>query len=176
MFIEFVCKKVLVALQANSIIDNIANKCSFSLRMLSSPKHDEKAKEHVRMKKAIHPKDGIIFNFMIRLPNDELEIAESSLLVVSELEAKGCNNTNGETTQAEFDFVKTLLRDNCVEGYTLSPPSDNISDLFPLTRNSLSHCPLCDWEHNSENAYIIRKNKIYRFYCHRANQDREPGM
>ena len=52
---------------------------------------------------------------------------------------------------------------------------DNIPDLFPLIRNSLSHCPLCNQGYSSKNAYIIRKNKTYRFYCHRANQDQEPG-
>jgi len=114
------------------------------LRILGSSKYDEKTKEHVSVKKAMHPKDGTIFDFMIRPPNDESEIAKSLLLVIRELEVKGCNNTNGEMTQAEFDFVKTLLRDNCVEGYILLLPSDNIPDLFPLTCNSLSYYPLCD--------------------------------
>ena len=90
--------------------------------MLGSPKYNEKIKEHVHVKKAMHLKDETIFDFMIHPPNDESEIAKSPLLVIPELEAKGCNDTNGEMTQVEFDFVKTLLRDNCVEGYTLSPP------------------------------------------------------
>ena len=66
--------------------------------MFDSSKYNKKIKEYVRVKKVMHPKDGIIFNFMIRLPNDELEIAKSPLLVISELEAKGCNDTNSETT------------------------------------------------------------------------------
>ena len=122
VFTELVRKKLPASLQGNSIIDNIANKCSFSLRILGSSKYDEKTKEHVSVKKAMNPKDGTIFDFMIRPPNDESEITKSPLLVIPELEAKGCNDTNGEMTQVEFDFVKTLLRDNCVEGYTLSPP------------------------------------------------------
>src|SRR5205085_968295 len=65
IFTELVCKKLLVALQANSIIDNIANKSSFSLRLLGSSKYNEKTGEHVRVKKAIHPKDGSVFDFII---------------------------------------------------------------------------------------------------------------
>ena len=42
VFTELVRKKLLTALQGNSIIDNIANKRSFSLQMLESPKFDEK--------------------------------------------------------------------------------------------------------------------------------------
>src|SRR3954447_14744298 len=59
MFTELVRKKLLVALQANSIIDNIANKSSFSLRMLGSPKYNEKTGEHVQVKKQYIPKMGL---------------------------------------------------------------------------------------------------------------------
>ncbi len=124
--------------------------------MLELPKYNEKTEEHVRIKKAICPKNGSIFDFMICPPNDESEIVKSPLLDVSELEVKKYNNTNSEeTTQAEFDFVKFLLKDSCIEGYTLSFPSDNTSHLFPLSRNSPSHCPLCDQEHTSKNEYIL---------------------
>lgn len=73
------------------------------------------------MKKVMHPKDGTIFDFIIRPPNNESEITKSPLLDIPEPEAKGCNDTNGETTQVDFNFMETLLRDNCVERYTLSP-------------------------------------------------------
>ena len=65
IFTELVRKKLSVSFQENSIIDNIANKRSFSLRMLGSPKYNEKTEEHIRVKKAICPKDGTIFDFMI---------------------------------------------------------------------------------------------------------------
>src|SRR5436190_19210670 len=94
IFTELVHKKLPVALQANSIIDNIANKSSFSLRMFGSPKYNEKTGEHVRVKKAIHPKDGSVFDFIIRPPNDESEVVKSSLLALSELEVRRCNITN----------------------------------------------------------------------------------
>ncbi|GES83069.1 highly derived D5-like helicase-primase [Rhizophagus clarus] len=184
VFTELFREKLPVGLQKKGIIDNIANvgpSKSFSLRMLGSPKIDKETGSHKRVKKVMYPKDGSIFDFMIRPPNDESEVVDSPLLKVPETEVKRSNDTvpevstNGEATQADFDFVESLLEENCIEGYTLSFPSENIPDLFPLTRNSPSQCPLCDREHTSDNAYIIRKNKSFRFYCHRANHERKPG-
>ena len=84
-----------MALQANSIIDNIANKSSFSLKMLGTPKFDEKTNSHIRVKKAIHPKDGSVFDFMIRPPSDESEIIDNSpLLAVPKAKMEGCSSTN----------------------------------------------------------------------------------
>ncbi|PKK57775.1 hypothetical protein RhiirC2_824985, partial [Rhizophagus irregularis] len=112
MFTELVRKKLPTALQGNSIIDNIANKSSFSLRMLGSPKYNEKTEEHVRVKKAILPKDGSIFDFMIRPPNDKSEVIENSpLLVVPEPKVQRIDDTNSETTEAEFELVETLLKE-----------------------------------------------------------------
>src|ERR1051325_2291247 len=176
MFTELVRKKLLTALQGNSIIDNIANKCSFSLRMLGSPKYNEKTGEHIRVKKAIRPKDGSVFDFMIHPPNDKSKVIENSpLLVVPKAEMEGCPNTNNVTTDAEFELVETLLREASIEGYSLSYPSENFPDKFPLSRISPSHCPICDREHDSDNAYIRRNKKSYSFFCYRANNDREPG-
>jgi len=116
VFTELVHEKLLTALQKNSIIDNIANKRSFFLRMLRSPKYNEKTEKHIRLKKAIYLKNGIVFDFMIYPFNDESEIAESPLLDVSELEVKKYNDTNSKKTiQAEFDFMKSLLRDSFIE-------------------------------------------------------------
>ena len=181
VFTELVRKKLPEGLQDKTIIDNIANKRSFSLRILGSPKYIEETKEHVRKKKALLPKNGTVYDFMLRPSNDESKVIESPLLNVPEPEVKLRNDTDNKTRvaettgQAEFDFIESLLRDTCIEGYALSFPSDNTSNLFPLTRNSPSHCPLCDREHSSENAYIVQNKKSYRFYCHRANQDRQPG-
>ncbi|PKK56535.1 hypothetical protein RhiirC2_799804 [Rhizophagus irregularis] len=58
VFTELVRKKLPVALQANKI------------------------GEHICVKKAICPKDGSIFDFMIRPPNDESEIIENSPFLV----------------------------------------------------------------------------------------------
>ncbi|PKK55328.1 hypothetical protein RhiirC2_802696, partial [Rhizophagus irregularis] len=148
-FTELVRKKLPAGLQKKGIIDNIANIGSFksfSLRILGTPKYDKKTDKHVRIKKVIRPKDGSIFDFMIRPPNDDSRVIDSPLLVVPESEVNRCskenNDTSSETTQADFDFVESLLGENGIEGYTLSFPSDNIPDLFPLTRNSPSHCPI----------------------------------
>ncbi|CAB4382746.1 unnamed protein product [Rhizophagus irregularis] len=175
VFTELVHKKLLTALQGNSIIDNIANKRSFSLRMLGSPKFDEKTGEHVRVKKPVHPKNGTLFDFMIRPPNDESEVIKSSLLDIPKAEMEGCSSINNVTTDTEFELVETLLQEASIKRYNLSYPSDNFPDKFPLSRISPSHCPLCDREHASDNAYIRRNKKSYSFFCYRANQDKQPG-
>ncbi|CAJ0645994.1 4492_t:CDS:2 [Entrophospora sp. SA101] len=46
-FTELVQKKLPIGLQNKNIIDNIANKKSFSLRILGTPKFIEETKEHV---------------------------------------------------------------------------------------------------------------------------------
>ncbi|PKC12121.1 hypothetical protein RhiirA5_412261 [Rhizophagus irregularis] len=175
VFTELVHKKLPTALQGNSIIDNIANKRSFSLRMLGSPKFDKKTGEHVRVKKPVHPKDGTLFDFMIRPPNDESKVIKSSLLDILKAEMEEYPSINNVTTDAEFELVETLLQEASIEGYNLSYPSDNFPDKFPLSRISPSYCPLCDREHTSDNAYIRRNKKSYSFFCYRANQDKQPG-
>jgi hypothetical protein len=128
MFTELVRKKLPTALQGNSIIDNIANKCSFSLRMLRSPKYNEKIEEHIRVKKAIRPKDGSIFNFMICPPNDESEIIENSpLLVVPKSESISHSNMGVDATEVELELVEKLLKEANIEGFNLSYPSKDVS-------------------------------------------------
>src|SRR3954463_12121809 len=80
VFTELVHKKLPVGLQRKSIIDNIANKSSFSLRMLGSLKFIEKTGEHVRVEKAIYPKNGSVFDFMLLSPNKDSEVKDSPLL------------------------------------------------------------------------------------------------
>ena len=86
VFTKLVRKKLLVSLQENSIIDNIANKRSFSLRMLGTPKFDEKTGSHMQVKKAVHPKNGTVFDFMLCPSNDESEVVDSSLLAIPKAE------------------------------------------------------------------------------------------
>ena len=175
MFTELARKKLPAVLQDKGIVDNIANKSSFSLRMLGSPKYNEKTGEHVRVKKAILPKDGSVFDFMIRPPNDESEIIKNSpLLVVPEPKVQRIDDTNSETTEAEFELVETLLKEAGIEGYSLSYPSENFPDKFPLSRVSPSHCPICDRVHDNDNAYIRRNKKSYSFFCYWTNNNREP--
>ncbi|RHZ85262.1 hypothetical protein Glove_68g30 [Diversispora epigaea] len=91
-FTKLVRDKLPVGLQADRIVDNIAKKSSFSLRMLGTPKVIEIKCEktgkitykHERVKKAFFPKDSPVFDFMLRPPNDESPEVDSPLLVVPE--------------------------------------------------------------------------------------------
>ncbi len=112
--------------------------------MLESSKYNKKINKHIYVKKAICSKDETIFNFMIHLLNDNFEVINNFLLAILKLEIKRYNNTNSKNIQVKFDFIKLLLRDNCIKGYTFSFPSDNISDLFLLTHNSLLYYLLCN--------------------------------
>src|SRR6266540_6449725 len=135
IFTELVRKKLPAGLQNKGIVDNIVNKQSFSLQMLESSKYNEKTEKHVRIKKAICPKDGSIFDFMICPPNDESEIIDNSpLLAVPKTESVKYANISNETTIAKFELVETLLQEASIEGYSLSYPSENFSDKFPLSR------------------------------------------
>src|SRR2546421_645325 len=113
---------------------------------------------------------------MIRSPNDESEIIDNSpLLAVSETKSVKYANISNETTIAEFELVETLLQEASIKGYSLSYPSEDFPNKFPLSRISPSHCPICDREHDSDNAYIIRNKKSYSFFCYWANNNREPS-
>uniref|UniRef100_U9UAF5 NrS-1 polymerase-like helicase domain-containing protein n=1 Tax=Rhizophagus irregularis (strain DAOM 181602 / DAOM 197198 / MUCL 43194) TaxID=747089 RepID=U9UAF5_RHIID len=113
---------------------------------------------------------------MIRPPNDESEVIDNSpLLAVPETESVKYASISNETTIAEFELVETLLQEASIEGYSLSYPSENFPNKFPLSRISPSHCPICDREHDSDHGYIIRNKKSYSFFCYRANNDKEPG-
>ncbi|RIB08844.1 hypothetical protein C2G38_2210559 [Gigaspora rosea] len=88
VFTELVRKKLPIDLQEKDIVDNIANKSSFSLRMLNTPKVIEikcnesgkKSYKHIRPKRAIFPKDSSVFDFMLRPPNDETPVIDSPIL------------------------------------------------------------------------------------------------
>ncbi|PKK55491.1 hypothetical protein RhiirC2_722414, partial [Rhizophagus irregularis] len=172
-------KKISVhVLTSGMRLSNIAQVAVFTeLVRKKLPVGLQDKEEHIRVKKAICPKDGSIFDFMIRPPNDESEVIDNSpLLAVPETESvKYANISNETTTEAEFELVETLLKEAGIEGYNLSYPSENFPDKFPLSRISPSHCPICDREHDSDNGYIIRNKKSYSFFCYRANNDREPG-
>src|SRR6266496_6686534 len=144
--------------------------------MLGSPKYKEKTKEHVRVKKAFHPKDGTIFDFMIRPSNDESKVIKSSLLAIPKPEVKRCNDINSEITEVEFKLVEKLLEKASIEGFNLSFPSEQSSDIFSLKHIALSYCSLYDREYTNKNAYIIRNKKSYSFHCYRADQAKPSGL
>jgi hypothetical protein len=62
VFTELVRKKLLASLQKNNIINNIANKHSFSLRIFGMPKFDKKTSSYMRVKKAVQPKNRSVLS------------------------------------------------------------------------------------------------------------------
>ena len=146
------------------------------LWMLGSPKYNEKTEEHIHVKKFIRPKDGFIFDFMIRPPNDESEIIENSLLlVVPKSESISHSSMGVDATEVKLELVEKLLREASIEGFNLSYPSESTPDIFPLKRMSPLYCSLCDQKHTNENAYIIQNKKSYSFHCYRADQEKPSG-
>ncbi|RHZ84965.1 hypothetical protein Glove_74g167 [Diversispora epigaea] len=184
LFTELVRKKLPVGLQAEKIVDNIANSSSFSLRMLGTPKIIKETNEHVRPKRAVIPENGTIFDFMLRPPNDEAPVIESPLLSTPEpvVTRNSIIRTEvAEDIEIELEVVAKLLEEYEIGGYELSCPRENFPDTFPLKRVTPAFCPLCYREygykdpHTSDNAYVNRNKKSYSFYCHRANNNREAG-
>src|SRR6266496_2388257 len=92
--------------------------------------------------------------------NNKSEVVDSSLLTILKAEMERCSSINNITTDAEFELIETLLQEASIEGYSLSYPSENFPDKFSLLCISPSHCPICDREHDSDNAYIIRNNLL----------------
>ncbi|RIA88306.1 hypothetical protein C1645_826570 [Glomus cerebriforme] len=133
-------------LQENSIINNITNKYSFSLQIVGMPKFIEETGEYVCVKKAIFSKDGTIFNFMLRPPNNKSEVIESPLLAVSKPEVKRYNDTNNKITEAELKLklVKKLFQKASIEEFDLSYLSETSSDIFSLKQIAPSYYSLCD--------------------------------
>ena len=112
--------------------------------------------KHVHVKKAIHPKDRSVFDFMICLSNNESEVIKNSpLLVVLKAKMEGYPSTNNVITDAEFKLVEILLQESSIKEYNLSYLFENFSDKFPLLCISLSYYPIYDQEYNNDNVYII---------------------
>ncbi|RGB22534.1 hypothetical protein C1646_775922 [Rhizophagus diaphanus] len=89
-------------------------------------------KEHIRVKKAILPKDGTIFNFILRPPNDESEVVESPLLVIPESESISYSSMGVDATEVKLELVEKLLKEASIEEFNLSFPSEQSPDVFPL--------------------------------------------
>ncbi|RIA98845.1 hypothetical protein C1645_812335 [Glomus cerebriforme] len=62
-------------------------------------------KEHIHVKKAVHPKNGTIFNFIFRSPNDESKVINSPLLAILKAEMGRCPSINNITTDVEFKLA-----------------------------------------------------------------------
>ena len=158
LFTELVCKKLPVSLQSKDIVDNIANKSSFSLRMLNTPKVIEikcnesgkKSYEHIRPKKALFPKDSSVFDFMLRPPHDDSPVVDSPTLNVSadlvrvkKNITENCKNDAG-TFGSEIEYIEKLLKEYKIEGFEVLYSSPTLPNVFPLNRIAESRCPLCN--------------------------------
>ena len=104
LFTELVRKKLPVSLQSKDIVDNIANKSSFSLRMLGSPKVIEikcektgkKTYKHEQVKRALYPENKSVFDFILRPPNNEAPVIYSPILDNMSLKSvKSSNQVKG---------------------------------------------------------------------------------
>jgi len=116
VFTELVRNKLPVSLQDKKIIDNIANKSSFSLRILGTPKFIEETKKHVRIKKALFPKDGTVFDFMLRPPHDEAEVKDSPILdilkektSIENMKTPEKNKIDAGTIGSEVEYIEKLV-------------------------------------------------------------------
>ncbi|PKC57841.1 hypothetical protein RhiirA1_471873 [Rhizophagus irregularis] len=98
MFTELVCKKLPEGLQGKDWKTHLCEK-NYS------------------------PKDGTIFDFMLRPSNDESEVIESPLLVIPESESISHSSMGIDVTEVELELVGKLLQETSIEGFNLSFPS-----------------------------------------------------
>jgi len=77
--------------------------------MLEMLKFDEKTGSYMQVKKAVQSKNGSVFNFIIHLSNNKLEIIDSPFLAIPEAEMKRYSSINKVITDAEFKLVEILL-------------------------------------------------------------------
>ena len=150
-FTKLVRDKLPVGLQSEGIVDNIAKKRSFSLRMLGTPKFIEKTNEHERVKKAIFPKDSSVFDFMLRPPNDEAPVIDSPILgilkektLIEDRKMPEKIKIDAGTIGSEVEYIEKLLEEYKIEGFEVLYSSPTLPNVFPLNRIAESRCPLCN--------------------------------
>ncbi|CAJ0645597.1 11494_t:CDS:1 [Entrophospora sp. SA101] len=176
LFTELVRKKLPIGLQSKDIVDNIAKKSIFSLQILGTPKIVKETGKHVCVKKPSYPKDSSVFNFMLCPPHDESPVVDSLILDVQEAKASKNGKSEARTFGSEVEFIERLLEEYKIEGFEVLYPSLALPNIFPLNRRTESQCPLCNQVHNSDNAYVVRNKKTYRYYCHRADLEMPSGI
>src|SRR6185312_11183041 len=140
LFTELVRKKLPISLQSKNIVDNIANKSSFSLRILRTPKFIKETGEHVRIKKPLYPKDRDIFDFMLRAPNDDSPVVDNPILNLPEETSKTCKGDTGTMTRrvapkgpgAEVEYIDKLLGVVNIEGFDVLYPTLASQNIFSL--------------------------------------------
>ncbi|PKY60169.1 hypothetical protein RhiirA4_483565 [Rhizophagus irregularis] len=124
MFTKLIHKKLPVGLQDKGD--------PFDPKVLRSLQYKKEMKEHIRIKKAVHLKNRTIFDFMIRLPNNESEVVKSSLLDILELKVKIYDDINSKTDQVKFELIEELREKTSIEGFNFSYSSESFSNVFFL--------------------------------------------
>ncbi len=123
VFTELVHKKLPEKLEVKGIINNIANKQSFSLRIVKISKFDKKTEEYVYIKKLVYPNDRITTDFMLCLSNDESEVIDSPLLGILKIKATSCPSIGNVIIKAKLKFklelVEKLLQKASIKGFNL---------------------------------------------------------
>ncbi|CAG8701196.1 24735_t:CDS:2, partial [Cetraspora pellucida] len=182
-------KKMSLHISAFDIVDNIVNKSLFSLQILNIPKvieikcneSSKKLYKHICPKRAIFPKDGTVFDFMLCLPNDKAPVIDNPILVLKDkmsIEDRSIpekNKIDARTIEAEVNYIEKLLNEMNIKSFDVLYPTTVSPDIFTLRNITGSHCPLCNREHSNDNKYIVQKRKTYYFYCHRADKDMPKG-
>ncbi|CAG8557442.1 10654_t:CDS:2 [Cetraspora pellucida] len=168
--IQIAFRDVCLEIHPNIRLKNIAQ-----VTMLGSLKYKKEIKEHIHIKKAIYPKDEMIFDFMICLPNNESEVIESSLLdVLENISRRKYSIMSNITTKAEFKLAEILLKEANIEDYNLLFLSKNFSDKFSLSCISSSYCLLCNQKHTKKQPGM--KNPSLKLTISKTALDREKKL
>ena len=114
------------------LFNNITNKQSFFFENAWSSKYNKETKEYIYVKRAIYPKDEIIFNFIIYSSNDELLVIDNFLLGILKIEITSYSNINNIIIEVKFELVKKLLKEANIEGFNFSYLLDPSPDIFLL--------------------------------------------
>ncbi|CAG8629987.1 7409_t:CDS:1, partial [Scutellospora calospora] len=121
----------------------------------------KKLYKHIHLKRVIFPKDSSVFDFMLRLPNNEALVIDSLILVLKDkmsIEDRSIpekNKINARTIGAEVDYIEKLLNIINIKGFDVLYPTPVSPDIFTLRCITGSYCPLCNRKHSNDNAYIV---------------------
>ncbi|CAG8681652.1 1533_t:CDS:1, partial [Ambispora gerdemannii] len=85
------------------------------------------------------------------------------------------NKIDAGTIRSEVEYTEKLLEEYKIEDFEVLYSLPTLPNVFLLNHIAESQYSLCNREHTSDNAYVIRNKKTYYYYCHRADQDMATG-